>query len=131
MGVQVGWDTENKKAIRYDFQGQWTWHDFRQATTEGFALTKSVKHRVDTISNFHPGANLPSDALFQFNRAMKNAPENRGVTVIVGGTSFIKNLVSIFSRVYKPLGKRLVLASSVEEARRKLAELSSQSTVHT
>jgi hypothetical protein len=53
---------------------------------------------------------------------MKGAPENRGVTVIVGGTAFIKNLVGLFSRVYRPLGQRLLLASSLEEARAKLAE---------
>ena len=120
MSVTVDWDNEDKTAIRYDFEGRWDWNDFRAATTKGFALTRSVTQRVDTISNFYPGAKLPSDALFQFNRAMKGAPANRGVTVIVGGTAFIKNLVGIFTRVHKPLGQRLLLASSLEEARAKL-----------
>jgi hypothetical protein len=48
---------------------------------------------------------------------MKIAPQNRGTTVIVGGSMFINNLVSIFSKIYKPLGQRLRLAATLDEAR--------------
>src|SRR4051794_20665631 len=109
MGISVAWDNDDKTAIRYDFVGQWDWKDFQTVTTEGFALTKSVEQRVDNISNFYPGAKMPSDAMFHFSRAMKYAPDNRGVTVIVGGSMLTRNLVTIFSKVYKPLGQRLFL----------------------
>src|SRR5258706_13447577 len=122
MTITVSWDNDDKTVIRYDFAGKWDWTDFRTATVEAFAFTRSVQHRVDSISNFHPGTTLPSDALFQFNRIMKTAPLNRGATVIVGGTMFINNMVSIFSKVHKPLGKKLLLASTLDEARQKLAE---------
>ena len=122
MSITVNWDNDDKTVIRYDFADKWDWADFRAATVEAFALTRSVPHRVDSISNFHLGANLPPDALFQFSRIMKVAPSNRGTTVIVGGTTFINNLVSIFSKIYKPLGKRLLIASTLDEARTKLSE---------
>jgi hypothetical protein len=130
MSITVNWDNDDKTVIRYDFAGQWDWADFRAATVEAFALTRSVTHRVDSISNFQPGSNLPSDALFQFSRIMKVAPPNRGTTVIVGGTMFINNLVSIFSKIYKPLGARLLIASTLDEARKKLAERSSHAGAH-
>src|SRR5688572_14922021 len=121
MSITVNWDNADKTIIRYDFQGKWTWDEFRVAANEAFGLTRSVQHRVDSISNFHPGASLPSDALFHFSRAMRDAPPNRRTTVIVGGTPFINNLVSTFSRIYRPLGKRLLIASTLDEARKKLA----------
>src|SRR5258706_6344111 len=121
MGVTVSWDNEAKTTLRYDFQGQWDWGQFRTAALEAFGLTRSAPHRVDTISYFHPNASVPSNAIFQFNKAMKDAPPNRGVTIIVGSSTFIKNLVLVFSKVYKPLGKRLLIASSLEEARQQLS----------
>lgn len=130
MSITVNWDNDDKTVIRYDFADQWDWADFRAATVEAFALTRSVSHRVDSISNFHPGANLPPDALFQFSRIMKVAPPNRGTTVIVGGTMFINNLVTIFSKIYKPLGKKLLIASTLDEARQKLLQPSGTAGAH-
>jgi hypothetical protein len=117
MPITVRWDNEAKTVIRYDFEGYWDWDEFRTAANEAFAFTRSVQHRVDSISYFRAGSDLPSDALFQFNRIMKTAPENRGTTVIVGGSMFINNLVSIFSKIYKPLGQKLRLATTLNEAR--------------
>jgi hypothetical protein len=117
MKVSVSWDNDDKTAIRYDFEQGWTWSDFSAATVDGFALTRSVQHTVDSISYFKPGVELPPNALFQFRKAMANAPKNRGVTVIVGGSLFIKTLVGAFSRIYPQLGQRLLLADSLEQAR--------------
>lgn len=120
MTITVNWDNAAKTAIRYDFEGKWTWDEFRTAANEAFKMTRSVSHRVDGISNFLPGASLPSDALFHFSRAMRDAPPNRGRTVIVGGTPFINNLVWTFSKIYKPLGKRILIAPTLDEARVRL-----------
>jgi hypothetical protein len=120
MSVTANWDNEAKTVVRYDFKDKWTWAEFRTAATEAFAMTRSVPHRVDSISYFHHGATVPSDALFHFSRAMRDAPSNRGTTVIVGGSFFINNLVSTFSKIYKPLGQRLLIASTLDEARVKL-----------
>jgi len=122
MGVNVSWDSEDKTRLRYDFEGQWTWPEFRTSASVAFAMTRSVEHKVDTISYFHPGAVLPPDAFFQFRRAMYEAPKNRGTQVIVGGTTFITTMVSVFSRLYKQFGERLMTAESLEDARRLLDE---------
>ena len=117
MGVNVLWDNDAHTAIRYDFEGQWTWSEFDAATKTAFELTRSVDHAVDSISNFRPGALIPSNALFQFRRAMVDAPKNRGITVIVGSSTFIKTLVSVFSRLNRSFGERLLLADTLDQAR--------------
>ena len=121
MGVSVSWDNDDKTALRYDFKGRWTWQEFDAATVEAFAMTGSVPHIVDSISNFEIGAALPPNALFQFRRAMSKAPPNRGITVIVGGSLFIKTMVTTFSRLNKQLGERLLIADTLNQARTLLA----------
>jgi hypothetical protein len=117
MGITVLWDNDEHTVIRYDFEGQWIWSEFFVATGDAFTLTRSVSHTVDSISNFMPGAALPSDALFQFRRAMATAPPNRGVTVIVGGSTLIKTMVIVFGKVNRQLGARLFLADTLDQAR--------------
>jgi len=122
MGITVQWDNDEQTVIRYDFTNNWNWVEFQERVKEVFAMTASVDHTVDTISNFLPGANIPKDAFFQFRRAMVNAPKNRGITVIVGASLLIQTLVKVFSRIYTSLGERLILADSLEQARTALDE---------
>ncbi|MFN8373769.1 MAG: hypothetical protein U0694_12955 [Anaerolineae bacterium] len=123
MNVHVSWDDAEQTIIRYDFDGNWTWDEFHAAAHEAYAMTRSVEHRVHTISYFRPGAMIPPDALVQFRLAMSNAPANRGVTVIVGGSRFTRTLVEVFSKINRTLGERLKLAHSLEEARQIISEL--------
>ena len=117
MTITVQWDNDDKTVIRYDFTGYWNWAEFRKQAQTAFAMTRSVEHQVDTISNFLPGTHIPKDAFIHFRRVMTDAPPNRGVNVIVGASQFIRALVTIFSRIYTQLGKRLMLADSLEAAR--------------
>jgi hypothetical protein len=117
MTVKVSWDNEDRTTIRYDFEGYWIWKDFYAAAETAFAMTRSVDYRVDSISYFRVGATLPPNALMHFRKAMVNAPKNRGVNVIVGGSMFIRTMVKVFSRLNRALGERLVLADTLEDAR--------------
>jgi hypothetical protein len=121
MGIRVTWDNAEKNVIRYDFDRNWNWNEFHVAAQQAFDMTRSVPHIVDTISNFPPGVNLPANALFQFRRIMRAAPPNRGMTVIVGVSLFIRNMVATFSKIAKPLADRLMVVSSLDEARAALA----------
>lgn len=128
MSITVQWDNDDKTVIRYDFTGYWNWTEFREQAQTAFAMTRSVEHHVDTISNFLPGTHIPKDAFLHFRRVMTDAPPNRGVNVIVGASQFIRVLVTVFSRVYTQLGKRLILADSLEDARHILAKQRRQSS---
>ena len=121
MSVTVSWDNDDRTTIRYEFERDWIWDEFYAASENAFALTRSVEHTVHSISYFKPGASLPPNALMHFRRAMVNAPRNRGVTVIVGGSLFITTMVRVFSKLNRSLGERLLLADTLEQARALLA----------
>ena len=122
MNIKVSWDNEEKTVIRYDFEGPWTWDEFRIAAEEVFAMTRSVEHQVDTISNFFPGVMLPPNAMFQFRRIMEDAPKNRGINVIVSSSAFIRTMVMMFGSVNRQLAKRLIIVDRLDQARAALAE---------
>jgi hypothetical protein len=128
MPISVSWDNDDKTTIRYDFNGQWTWDEFRVSSENAFAMTRSVSHTVDSISNFDPTTTLPPNALFQFRRAMTTAPKNRGVTVIVGGALFVRTMVGVFGKLNRQLGERLLLADTLDQARARLAERRSRTS---
>ena len=86
------------------------------------ALTQTVDHTVDIISNMHDAKTLPPNALLNFRGAMMNVPKNRGTYVIVGVAPVIKAMVAVFSRAYKRLGRMMVVVDSVDEARAVLAD---------
>ena len=117
MGVQVCWDNPEQTILRYDFEGQWTWDEFHTAAGEAFAMTTSVPHVVDTISYFHKGTLLPANALYHFRQVMVNAPPNRGLNAIVGGTNLVRTTVYLFMKIYVILARRLLLCGSLEDAR--------------
>ena len=124
MGITVVWDNEEKTAIRYDFQGEWSWEDFRAATMQSGAMTGEVDHPVDLIANMLESAPLPDGAMFQFNRALRNAPRGRGMFVIVAGDSWMKALSTVLDRAGG--GGRFALASTMSEAREKVARRRAQ-----
>ncbi|GEM_PF-264265 len=124
MGITVVWDNEEKTAIRYDFQGDWSWDDFRAAAMQSGAMTGEVDHPVDLIANMLNSAPLPEGAMFQFNRALRNAPQGRGMFVIVAADSWMKALTTVLDRAGG--GGRFSLAGTLEEAREMVARRRAQ-----
>src|SRR5215510_13590412 len=120
MGVQVSWDNPEKTVLLYELEGRWTWDEFHAAVADAFAMTASVPHTVDTISHFHRGTPLPANAMFHFRRVMLAAPPNRGINVIVGGSSLVRTMASLFSKAHRLLGRRLLVCATLEEARETL-----------
>ena len=122
MSVRVFWDNKHRTAIRYDFTVVWEWEEFYAAVDIAYAMTSSVEHTVDTISNFRVGVVLPQNALFEFRQVMVNAPKNRGINVIIVRTKAVKDAISMFTKFDTQLGARLLVASTLYEAREMLAE---------
>jgi len=81
------------------------------------ALTQTVDHTVDIISNMQDVKRLPADALLTFRGAMMNIPRNRGTYAIVGVAPVVKAMVAVFSRAYKRLGRIMVVVDTVDEGR--------------
>lgn len=123
MNIQVGWDNDEKTVIRYDYGKGWTWDDFRNAVDTSNKMFAEVEHTVDLIANFEKGTAPPMGALGRFKYAQDTMPKNGGTIVVVGGGFFISTLVSAFSRIYKGMSDNLMVADSLDDARKRISKL--------
>ncbi len=117
MSVQANWfDAEQKKIIRYEFEGAWTWDDLYAAMNQVNTLMASVDHTVYIIIDFRQGRGVPGGALTHMRSSTMRAADNWGGGVFLGINTFLQALVSTFIKVYPRLGDRYHTAKTLEEA---------------
>lgn len=117
MPVTISWDTDEQQAIRYDFVGDWTWPEFREAVTQTYALMRTVPHTVASIANFTESGPLPAGAILEIKQVLSDTPDNSGIVIITEGSMFVNTLVQVFTKAYKKLGQKITVAKTLEEAR--------------
>ena len=101
MKVQVDWDNEEQKIVRYTFEQGWSWPDLHQALDDAGKLINTVSHRVDVIMDISSANLVPKGALSQINRAYNNPkPPNIGITIIVAPNSFMSAMVNMAKKIW-------------------------------
>ena len=101
MKVNVQWDNEEHKIVRYIFEQGWAWPDLHQALDEAGKLINTVSHQVDVIMDISSANLVPKGALSQINRAYNNPkPPNIGITVIVAPNSFMSAMVNMAKKIW-------------------------------
>ena len=122
MPVHIEWDNDQKTAIRYDYEGKWTWDELYEVTRIATDMFKSVPHRVNVIHNLANSPSLPGGALSHAQRFSAQNPENWGMSVVVGTSSFVSSLIHVFRKGDRQFGERYFIAPNLEKARELLAE---------
>jgi hypothetical protein len=122
MAVRVAWDDEADHAIRYDFEGHWTWDEFQEAYDDALQLLAGADHTVHVIANLLPSVALPRGILEVVRRVADNAPPNHGMTVYVGEREVLQAFARAFERIYPVSASRypLEFCATLAEARARL-----------
>jgi hypothetical protein len=122
MPVRVSWDDEKQSVVRMEFTGKWSWDEMYKATEESVKLRKSKSYQCALIMDMMDGMHIPSGALTHMRNAMSMSSEDREVTVVVTDKQFVKTLATMFMKLYKKLGDKLVVVESLPEARAAIQE---------
>jgi hypothetical protein len=122
MPVHIQWDNDDKTAIRYDYEGKWSWDELYDVSKKAVEMFHSVNHKVNVIHNLANSPNLPSGALSHAHRFSAQNPENWGISVVVGTSAFVSSLIQVFRKVYRQFGERYYTAMTLEQARQVLAQ---------
>jgi hypothetical protein len=101
MTIRVQWDNTEKTIVRWDFDGSWEWNEYFVAQYESNCLLDSVDYLVDIIGNVQKSHLLPANALSVYRNSLKNVSPNIGIIVLVGSSSFIRQMVNIFMKVFR------------------------------
>jgi hypothetical protein len=117
MPIHVQFDNELRTIIRYEFIGRWTWQEYHQTIQKAYELAKPVPYTVNMILDFSRGNALPHNALSMFGTSMKTPPRAFDFAVFVSESSFIQMLVTVFQRIHREVGAKLIYVRTLKEAR--------------
>lgn len=126
MGITVSWDDSNSTIIRYDLTGLWNWDDYFTAVEASAKMMESVNHPVGIIANFRADTMVPHNPTVRTPEVIpqdrKPMPRNLGLIVVTGGAGFLEVMLVGFCRAYHRVGKRFLVAGSLDDARALILE---------
>jgi len=116
------WDDAEHTAVRYVFDGSWTWDDLKRAFDETHRLMDTVDYKVGSILDMNQSKTLPEHAISGIRRIgidEAGHPNHSRMTVFIGLGSFAKQVLSITARTFKSLQQSndFRFVNTLEEAR--------------
>lgn len=121
MGIVTQWDNAEQTAIRFIYQGQWTWVEFHASIDIALEMAASVSHPIDHIYDVTESASLPSGALSQFRGLRNRVPQNLNRRVLVGAGSLTRMLAQTMLSLYPGIQNNFSVVNTLDEARLWLA----------
>jgi hypothetical protein len=123
MGIEVSWDNEERTIIRHTYQGEWTWEEFLAALEKSNTMLDSVNHLVDCIVDMTNSRQILTSSTTSYHKiAAYSQHPNWGVSVLVTKSFLVQTFAGVFTKLYPKFGRKILFASSEEEAYARLAE---------
>jgi hypothetical protein len=123
MAIQVGWDNEEKTAIRYDFEAYWSWNDFFTAFQTSKSLIDTAPGNVGVIFDASiPNLHFPPNLLSHLKNALQNRHPKTRIIVVVIKNPFLRAIVQSLMKIGGKDGKLLHIATTVEDARKQVRD---------
>ncbi|SRR5258706_6926935 len=123
MPITVQWDDDEKRVVRYTFDGKWTWDEYHSAIANAFDLVKDLPYIVNMLLDFSASNLFPSNALSHFAGSMKTPPRDYDAVVVVTRSRFVETIASVISRLSGRIGKKIIVVKTLDEGRAYLATL--------
>ncbi len=121
MSVRLEWDNEERSVIRYIFEGQWTWEDYFAARDEAHTHLESAAGLICFIYDVQTNS-APPAFITTTKSVLKHIHPRTGYVVFVLHHLFMKVLYDTFTRVVPYRRQGYTSASSLAEARHKIAQ---------
>jgi hypothetical protein len=101
MAIEVRWDDDSCRIIRWTFPKQWAWDEFYGALQVSRALVREKRHIVDVIVDMSQSVYLPRNVLTQSQVTMQTASLNIGIIVVIGFNPLLRAAFNSFQRIYR------------------------------
>ncbi|HLA45457.1 MAG TPA: hypothetical protein VJZ27_18550, partial [Aggregatilineales bacterium] len=122
MGIQTDWDNEAHTIIRRTYGETLNIDEMLETLPVVQEMVAGESHVVHMVHCFPERVRIPRDLLFTLHRLQGAMPENTGLSVLVGGGTTARAMIALLRRLVPPIGRRLRLAASIEDARVVIAE---------
>jgi hypothetical protein len=118
MGIIVAWDNEaDKRTIRFDIRGYWTWGDLGQALNAGVKLGEGIPKPVNVILNLQPDFRPRIATPKQIKDIRDAYAANIQHLIVVSDDLFIKKRIEAFGAAYPAFRGRVQSFPTLEAAR--------------
>ena len=98
MPIQVEWDGDEKRLIRWNFVGRWTARELRETIEKSNELIGAQDHVVNHIIDFSKAEGMPANLINETRHAVEQMPKNLGQVVFIAEGIAIKVLGQAFQR---------------------------------
>ena len=119
MPISVRFEDDNHLVI-WEFEGKWTWNDYYSKRDAVNQKIEETEHPVDMIVDISKGSVLPQNVLSHTGSAVRKAPQNIGIIVIIGPNLVLRTFFQFFKRMYgifqPDQEKNLHMVATLEEA---------------
>jgi len=119
MPISVRFEDDNHLVI-WTFEGRWIWDDYYSQRDTINQKIEQIPHLVNMIVDITNGSLLPQNVLSHTGTAVRKAPHNLGIIVIVGPNLALRTFFQFFKRMYGMFQpnqeKNLHMVATLEEA---------------
>ena len=126
MAIVLRWESHEEGIIYWGFEGYWTWAEYFKSIPEMIELASTGRHsRIEIICDLSRSKRIPLDIIQNVQRGSPKTEEEAkdwGLTVVIGGNSFIQTVYTLICRLRPFLANHYRLADSLAEANQMIAE---------
>jgi hypothetical protein len=105
MAIRVSWDTDDRTAVREEFDFDWNWDEFYTALLEVARLMGEVEGPVDLIVDLSFSRPLNSSAAYYTQRWIDAWPHNVGHVAVITRQPMVAAVVSLVTRSVTAAGE--------------------------
>lgn len=117
MPVEIFWENEAQRIIRYNIVHNWTWDDIYTCMKKADVMCQNVMpDRVDLVIDMSKSSGVPANTLAHIRRISDMQQPNAGINVIITHSNFLHVLHRASATIYPPITKYFQLAASIDEA---------------
>ncbi len=116
MAIRTGWQDAAHTILVWSIEGSWSWEEFNRHMLAAHQEAQTLNHRYDVICDLTRCYVLPPGIVARAHLAVKYAPTNLGMMIVVGLPSIFDASLRAFRRVHPRLAGDLHTASSVQDA---------------
>jgi hypothetical protein len=120
MGIVLRWESLEDGIIYWGFEGYWSWKEYFESIPTMIELASTGRHeRIDIICDLSRSKRIPMDVIQNVQRGTPNSEDEAkswGLTVVVGGNSFIKTIYTLLCRLRPIFAEHYRLGDSLDAA---------------
>jgi ketopantoate reductase len=123
MAVRVDWDNDEKNIVRFLYDDVWTWEDFFNAVRQTKNMAEIAPSYIGVIMDAETShLKFPPNMVTHLKNALRNRHPKTKIVVVTIQNAFLRTMVSTIAKVAGKDGHALLIADSVDEARRLIRE---------